>query len=136
MRTRAPFFVFLLNLGLGLSCVGPAVMQEKTRVFETELLSSFQDGRTTRQDVLLRFGTPSASFEGGRILTFDFVVNISGEWQRVGNAVVSEWLYPLPSTSSLVLVFGPDDRLLRHRLVTAPGMTTPPLTEPASAPTK
>lgn len=134
MRTRALPLILCLPLAFGIGCADPAVMQEKTRAFESGLLSSIQDGQTTRQEVLLRLGTPSASFEGGRILTYDFVVDMAGQWQRVGTSVVSDWLYPLPRASSLVLVFGPEDRLVRHSLVTGPRNAAPPVTAHAPVP--
>lgn len=119
MRTRALLLACLISLALGFGCVDPAVMQEKTRVFQAGLLASLQDGQTTRQEILLRYGTPSASFEGGRILTFDFLVDYpSGEWRRVESSPLGGWQYIRERTSSLVLVFGPDDRLVRHSLVT------------------
>ena len=68
------------------------------------------------------------------ILTYDFVVDMAGHWQRVGTSVVSDWLYPLPRASSLVLVFGPEDRLVRHSLVTGPRNAAPPVTPPAPVP--
>jgi outer membrane protein assembly factor BamE (lipoprotein component of BamABCDE complex) len=55
----------LLGLALLAGCVDPSVIQEKTRVFETRLLEGIQDGHTTRQEVLLRLGVPTATFEGG-----------------------------------------------------------------------
>ncbi len=134
MRTRALPLILCLPLAFGSGCADPAVMQEKTRAFESGLLSSIQDGQTTRQEVLLRYGTPSASFEGGRILTFDFLVDDpSGEWRRVESSPLSGWQYIRGRTSSLVLVFGPDDRLVRHSLVTG-RETAPDDAKPASVP--
>ncbi len=134
MRTRALPLLFFLGLAFGSGCADPAVMQEKTRAFESGLLSSIQDGQTTRQEVLLRYGTPSASFEGGRIFTFDFLVDYpSGEWRRVESSLLSGWQYIRGSSSSLVLVFGPDDRLVRHSLVTG-RETSPADAKPGSAP--
>lgn len=124
----------LLGLALLAGCVDPSVWQEKARAFEAGLLESIVDGETTRQDVLLKFGTPIANFEEGRILTYDFATGLSGEWQRVGTIVVSDWMYPLPRATSLVLVFGPDGVLLRHSLVTAAPKPAPPAE--AAAPEK
>lgn len=134
MRTRAPRFILLLGLVLGIGCADPAVVQEKTRVFEAGLLSSIQDGRTTRQEVLLQFGTPAASFEGGRILTFDFTLDTTGEWRRMGSSPLAEWQYGRGRASSLVLVFGPDDRLVRHSLVKDQSLVEPAPRDAASSP--
>lgn len=117
MFPRAHSPLLFLALVLGLACVSPAAMQEKARTFEAGLLGPLRDGQTTRQDLLLRLGTPSSAFEGGRILTYDFVVDPAGEWHWAGAGATSEWAYSHPRTVSLVLVFAPDDRLLRHSLV-------------------
>jgi len=132
--TRALFLLLSFGLALAVGCVDPSVRQEKARAFEAQLLEPTQDGRTTRQEVLLRLGAPSSAFEGGRILTYDFVVNPDGEWQRVGNSRMSEWAYSHPHTSSLVLVFGPDDRLVRHSLVKDLRHPDPPVQDAASSP--
>lgn len=126
----------LLSFGLAfeMGCVDPSVRQEKARAFETKLLEPLLVGRTTRQEVLLRLGTPSSVFEGGRILTYDFVVNPAGEWHRAGNGQTSGWAYPHPRAASLVLVFGPDDRLLRHSLVRDLPRPDPPVPEAAPPP--
>ncbi len=122
------------GLVLGVACVSPSVRQEKARAFETGLLGPIEDGRTTRQEVLLRLGSPSSAFEGGRILTYDFVVDLDGEWRRAGSGRASDWAYPHPRTASLVLVFGPDDRLVRHSLVKDLRQPDPPIQEAAAPP--
>ncbi len=123
-----------LSLVLGVGCVSPAARQEKAQAFEAGLLGPIQDGQTTRQEVLLRLGTPSSAFEGGRILTFDFVVGPDGEWHRAGGGGTSDWSNPHPRTSSLVLVFGPDDRVVRHSLVRDPRLPGPPARNAAATP--
>lgn len=117
MCIRARVLVLSMGLALGHGCLDPAVIQEKTRLFEAGLLEAVRDGQTTRQEVLLQLGAPSAAFEEGRILTYDFVMEAAGEWRRVGSASVSSWSYAWPRISSLVLVFGPDGRVIRHSLV-------------------
>jgi hypothetical protein len=84
------------------------------------LLAFLVDGKSRRDEVLLRLGPPMAQFEGERILTYAFREDERGEWQRVVRSTFSDGrhLYP-PGTSSLVLVFGPDGVLLRHSLVVA-----------------
>lgn len=101
-----------------LACSDPSIAIEKFRAFETGTLGALQDGRTTRQEILLKFGTPSATFEGERILTYDFVRDPQGEWRRVGTVLISDWRFNfIPGSCSLVLVFGPDGLLVRHGLV-------------------
>ena len=126
-----------LGLALLAGCVDPSVIQEraeKARVSEEGLRASVQDGQTTRQEVLLRFGTPTATFEGGRILTFDLVLDPSGEWQRMALGNTSQWLYLHGRAISLVLVFGPEDRLVRHSLVGGLSRPVPPVQDAAPRP--
>ncbi|MFN7958979.1 MAG: hypothetical protein U0P46_11755 [Holophagaceae bacterium] len=134
MSIRARFLVLSLGLALGPGCIDPALVQEKTRAFEAGLLEFIQEGRTTRQEILLRLGAPSAAFEGGRILTYDFVMEPSGEWRRVGATGVSGWSTAWPRTASLVLVFGPEDRLVRQNLVKDPRSSERPPQEAAASP--
>ncbi|WP_257306946.1 hypothetical protein [Geothrix campi] len=134
MHPRALLPMLSFGLAFGVACVSPSVTQGKMRAFEAGLLGSIQDGQTTRQEVLLRLGTPSSAFEGGRILTYDFAANLGGEWERAGGGQVSEWAYPHPRAASLVLVFGPDDRLVRHSLVKHRRQPDPPVQEAVSQP--
>ena len=134
MSTRARSLALATGLALGISCLDPAVIQEKERVFEAGVLEGIQDGRTTRQEVLLRLGSPTAVFEGGRILTYDFAMEPTGEWRRVGLGTLSGWSYAHPRTASLVLVFGPEDRLVRHGLVKNLRTPEPPPQETAAPP--
>ena len=133
MSIRVRSLVLSLALAMGLGCLDPAVVQERLRTFEAGVLEGIQDGRTTRQEVLLRLGGPSAVFEEGRILTYDFVMEPSGEWQRVGTIAAGGWSYDWPRTASLVLVFGPEDRLVRHNLV-RDRRTVDPLPRESAAP--
>lgn len=79
------------------------------------------DGTTTREQVLLRFGDPSAQFEGGRILTYRINISPEGQPQVVARTLiegandrlVSSWERPL---FSLVLVFE-GNRVVRHSVV-------------------
>ena len=130
-RGRLP--MLFVGLALVIACVSPRPMQEKALAFEAGLLGSIQDGKTTRQEVLLRLGTPSSAFEGGRILTYYFVADPGGEWRRSGSSRANDWIHPHPRTASLVLVFGPDDRLVRHRLVKDP-LADPPGRDAAAPP--
>jgi hypothetical protein len=86
-------------------------------------LAFLRDGQTTREEVLMRLGTPNAHFEGDRILTYAFWKFSAGAWIRRGRtwATLNEALRPgyHPPTDDLVLVFGPDGILLRHSLVVA-----------------
>jgi hypothetical protein len=86
---------------------------------DLHLLDFLADGRTTRAEVLLRLGEPSATFEGERILTYRIGRSREGErWVHArellagrprGSGVVGQ--------ESLVLVFAADGRLEKHALV-------------------
>jgi hypothetical protein len=121
-----------LSLALFSACLNPTVAQEKYHTFQASTLGFIQDGKTTRQEILLRLGTPVGQFEGDRILTYDFVRDQAGEWRRVGTTSLSDWRFNyIPGSSSLVLVFRPDGVLERHALV--PDREWPP---PTSGPDK
>jgi hypothetical protein len=81
------------------------------------------DGQTTREEVLLTLGMPSAQFEGERILTFVLYADPATQQMRLvpREAVTHEqnprWKYSAPDLASLVLVFGTDNVLDRHSLV-------------------
>lgn len=118
MVRRVVFPGWALGVVLLLGCVQPEVAAAKFHTFTAETLAFLQDGQTTREALLLHFGTPAARFEGDRLLTYDFVRGPGGAWQRVGATTTSDWRYGvLPSTCSLVLVFRPDGVLTRHALV-------------------
>jgi hypothetical protein len=79
-----------------------------------DLLAFIEDGATTREEVVLRLGQPSASFEGDRILTYRI-----GEHATQGYyPIVPNQLMPWQSVShSLVLVFDEAGVLAKHSLV-------------------
>ena len=76
----------------------------------SDLLSFIRDGATTREEVLLKLGTPSAEFEGQRILTYEIRIDKKGEAHLI--PPLRYRLY-----HNLVLVFGPDAVLEKHSLV-------------------
>lgn len=111
-----------------------------TPVSDTELLAAFEPaleiGRTTREDALLRFGTPVERFEGDRILCWRVAVDAAG--QRPVSQYVSPWyaapqlqqwtgasidprvrIEP-PTVRSLVLVFDEGGVLRKARALRQP----------------
>lgn len=111
------------SLALLLGCRPPTLQQGEPSFLHTGSLAFLEDGRTTREAVLLRLGTPSAHFEGDRILTYGVWKSSAGGWIRRGRS-------PAPSrkglhfgfqqpTDDLVLVFDPTGVLMRHSLVVA-----------------
>ena len=84
------------------------------------LLSFIHAGVTTREDVLLKLGVPSAQFEGQRILTYELRVDDRGELHVVWpqrNEDHPSLIRFKPDIYSLVLVFGPNAVLEKHSLV-------------------
>ena len=80
---------------------------------DPQLLEFLRDGATTREEVLLKLGQPSATLESEKVLTYriggearqGYVVEIplQGSWQGV--------------THSLVLIFDANGMLQKHSLV-------------------
>src|SRR5436190_21429428 len=87
---------------------------------EQTLAASLQDNQVTREQVLLRFGEPSAQFENQRILTYRVQVRPTGAWDVVRREVVVKEPWARDSWEkvdySAVLVFE-NNRLVRHSLV-------------------
>jgi hypothetical protein len=110
----------LLGLALLAGCTPPQLRPAEPAELQQEWLALLCDGKTTREEVLLRLGTPSAHIEGERILTYAFSRSTAGAWGPAGR----RWgraqklpVYSDPRVSSLVLVFAADGRLVRHSLV-------------------
>ena len=79
------------------------------------LINFLREGATTREEVILQLGQPSASFEHERILTYRL-----GEVRRAGLYLISP-TNTLPWADvrySLVLIFDGSGRLERKGLVT------------------
>lgn len=103
MKTAAISVLF------GLLIVACAAQKQQS---DPALLEFVTDGQTTRSEVLLRLGEPSASFESEHILTYRiggdstdgfFVRDAPGTWYG--------------TNYSLVLVFNPTGVLESHSLV-------------------
>ncbi|WP_257310633.1 hypothetical protein [Geothrix fuzhouensis] len=110
----------LLGMALLVGCTPPQLRQAAPAESELEWFAFLSDGKTTREDVLLRLGTPSARLEGERILTYAFSRNAAGAWGPVGRRWDRALKTPVFSdhhVHSLVLVFAVDGRLVRHSLV-------------------
>lgn len=109
-----------LGLALLVGCAPPVLRQAGPAELQAEWLAFLVDGKTTREDVLLRLGTPSAHLEGERILTYAFMRHRTGVWGPVGRRwepTQRSFVYSGPHLGSLVLVFAGDGRLVRHSFV-------------------
>ncbi len=110
-------------LGLTLllvACTPPLLRQAEPAELQVAWLAFLSDGKTTREEVLFRLGTPSAHLEGERILTYAFSRNTGGAWRLAGrnwNRAQQAPVFTEYPIRSLVLVFAADGRLVRHSLV-------------------
>ena len=126
MKLRVQYFSLvvlgLLVAGCATPKVQPVPAVPAERAMRSHLLSFIRDGMTTREEVLLKLGTPSAQFESGRILTYQIRFDKNGAlhlvWPRrsARNPALTNWE---PEILSLVLVFGPNGLLEKHSLVGA-----------------
>jgi hypothetical protein len=78
---------------------------------QPELLTFIQDGQTTREQVFLALGEPSATYENGRILTFRLARDEGGYFLVEKAPGFHSVKY------SLVLAFDDTGLLRRHSLV-------------------
>lgn len=84
-------------------------------------LALLEDGKTTKQDILLKFGIPSSQFEGERIFTYRLRFNqnenrfevISREVDR-RDPRFAEWMQ---TEYNLVLVFDEKHVLQKHSML-------------------
>ncbi len=89
----------------------------------TVLAPDIQDGKTTRQQVVLKFGTPAAEFEQGRILTYRLEQDDAGKlWPCTRDLapIDPNLAHRAPWSAnaySLVLVFNGKNILSEHSLV-------------------
>lgn len=104
-----------------LACRPPALQPAGPAEHLPEALAFLKDGATTREEVLLRLGTPNAVLEGGRILAYAFRRSRNGSFLRVARVPDGPGrpasYRAAGGTDSLVLVFSPQGSLLRHSLV-------------------
>ena len=85
---------------------------------EQKWLPFLEDGRTTKEDVLVKFGLPSAQFEGERILTYRLMID-----ENEGPIVVAREAHIFVPRSwyraeyNLVLIFDDQHILQKHSLI-------------------
>jgi len=84
-------------------------------------LSLIEDGKTTKQDILLKFGIPSSQFEGERIFTYRLRFNTNENRFEVISREVdrrdprfAEWMQ---TEYNLVLVFDEKHILQKHSML-------------------
>ena len=110
------FLIILLLSGCAetrLQTVDDATVQQQ--------LALLEDGRTTKEDILLKFGIPSSQFEGEKILTYRLRFNqkenrfevVSREVDR-RDPRFTEWIQ---TEYNLVLVFDEKHILQKHSML-------------------
>ena len=100
----------------------PHIQTTDTKLISnSKLLGFIQDGITTREEVELELGTPSAKFEDEKILTYQLRVDQAGNWDLVYPQTSQPFGFRVwrEGTYSLVLVFGGDGVLRKYSLVEA-----------------
>jgi hypothetical protein len=98
-------------------CVPPDPVQLKPKL-ESGPLGFLQDGKTTRDEIFLKLGEPSAKFEGERILTYR--LNYSPDiGLSIGGLPYVAPGYAAPDSAgySLVLIFNAAGILEKHNAV-------------------
>ncbi len=97
----------LILLGLLVSCATTNPYASRT------LLDFLEDGMTTKEQVVLRLGQASGTYEAERIVTYRIGEDDSGYFVRDRTSAM-DWQN---TSHSLVLVFDENNVLRRHSLV-------------------
>lgn len=109
----------LVGLIFVIACSSPRIRPLSPEEMMTHL-PQLADGQTTKEEVLLSLGIPSAQFEGESILTYQMRRAADGGLHVVSRHVSSSdprfRSWP-KGTYDLVLVFGRDQVLTRHALL-------------------
>ena len=116
-RITAMGFLILLVLS---GCAETKLQTLDDSVLQQQL-ALLEDGKTTKQDILLKFGIPSSQFEGERIFTYRLRFNqnenrfevISREVDR-RDPRFAEWVQ---TEYNLVLVFDEKHILQKHSML-------------------
>lgn len=108
ITTLAACLLFPLLAG----CATPRLLADKT------FLEFLEDGKTSKQMVILKLGQPSGTFDGEKIVTYRlgseeekgyFLLDRQAGWPRPG-----DWT---GTTLSLVLIFDEHNVLQKHSMV-------------------
>ena len=94
-------FVFLIA-----GCAGHIMTVDKN--IQQKWLPFIEDGKTTKEEVLLKLGMPSGQFEGERIFTYQMTFS-----EKEGFSVAGQRMFEY----NLVLVFKERNILQKHRLL-------------------
>lgn len=102
------------------SCAPPSLALASPERLKGGPFAFLEDGRTTREESLLRLGTPSVQLEQARILSYTYVSREGAFYLRVGRVAWPSAVAPAyraQAVVNLVLVFDGAGVLRRHSLV-------------------
>lgn len=112
---------FSLGLFLCVALAGCAQVIATPQEIEQRSLSFLRDGKTTKQEVILRLGIPSAQFQAERILAYRLSYNEQSKEVLtaprevfVRDPRIAGWTM---SQYNLVLVFDENDILRQHNFL-------------------
>jgi hypothetical protein len=121
MKLRRTLFFFFFSL-LFVACA-PTLQQVAPNEAKQKWLPFLENGKTTKEEVLLKLGIPSTQFQGERIFTYRLVTD-GTELMPAPREVVATRL-PTPglmsgwsgSAYNLVVIFDERGVLQRHSLI-------------------
>jgi outer membrane protein assembly factor BamE (lipoprotein component of BamABCDE complex) len=104
----------LTGLGLSGCIIIPTPSHDGVGVITKETIESFEPGKTTRADILLRLGDPAERLEEDRFFVY--------QWKRIHGYFFAGGGYSgvaavLLATHSLGIEFTPDNRLKRVKVI-------------------
>jgi hypothetical protein len=105
---------FIAALG---GCATPKIQVADAQLLLNSELAFLKDGETTREEIALKLGVPSAQLEGDRILMYQFRAGEDGKWTQVSPIFSGNLRGWGSGTSSLVLVFDAGGILRKHSMV-------------------
>jgi len=104
-------------MGMLAGCATPKIQVADAQLLLNSELAFIKDGETTREEVSLKLGVPSAQLEGDRILMYQFRAGEDGKWNLVSPIFSGNLRGWGSGTSSLVLVFDARGILQKHSMV-------------------
>jgi len=120
MMSRRSAVIGLLLILLLSGCAETKLQTVDDSILQQQL-ALLEDGKTTKEDILIKFGIPSSQFEGERILTYRLRFNQKENRFEVVSVEVDrrdprfrEWLQ---TEYNLVLVFDEKHILQRHSML-------------------
>jgi hypothetical protein len=114
-KSKASFMAWVVMVGFPMvGCLSNASRPERDVLDMSVHLPYLKDGKTLKEEILLKLGEPSGRFEGERILTYRMADDENGGYSVASPQGIGGWE---TARYSLVMVF--DDHLVlkTHNLV-------------------